>query len=170
MNWSTVIPASAMMRRRVPARICLWSGNNDSGVRLGPTQHHVTTALATKYETNPFQGRPHVSTRKVRRQFGHELRSSPLGCFDIDEFSADLGRNRISCFTAILDVQLNCLADVGERFSAVVALTDASRKRWDDRDVAAVLFLFQDDCVAHSPFPSVVSYYYLKLEFIGIRM
>ena len=123
-----------------PRTNLLMVGNNDSGLRLGPTQHHVTAALAAEYETNPFQGRPHVSTREVRRQFVHELRSSPLGCFDIDEFSADLGRNRISCFTAILDVQLNCLADVGERFSPVVALTDASRKRWDGRDVAAIPF------------------------------
>jgi hypothetical protein len=70
----------------------------------GPTQHYVTTALAAEYETDPFQGRPHISTREVRRQFGHELRPCILGCFDIDEFSPDLGRNRISCFTAILDV------------------------------------------------------------------
>ena len=82
----------------------LMVGNNDSGVRLGPTQHHVTTALAAEYETDPFQGRPHISTREVRRQFGHGLRPCVLGCFDIDEFSPDLGWNRISCFTTILDV------------------------------------------------------------------
>jgi hypothetical protein len=41
-----------------------------------------------------------------------------------DEFLADLRWDRIASVAAVLDVKLNCPADIGERFRAAVALTD----------------------------------------------
>src|SRR5690242_20637463 len=59
---------------------------------------------------------------------------------DFDKLLAGLGRNRITGVAAILDVQLNRLADVGQRLGAVVPLAHAPRQRRHARDIASIFF------------------------------
>ena len=57
---------------------------------------------------------------------------------DFDKFLTDLCWDRIASVAAVLDVKLNCLADIGKRFGTAVALTDTPCQRRDTGDVAAV--------------------------------
>jgi hypothetical protein len=56
---------------------------------------------------------------------------------DFDEFLADLCWDWIASFAAVLDVKLNCLADIGKRFGAAAALADTPCQRRDAGDVKA---------------------------------
>src|ERR1700722_16741695 len=69
--------------------------------------------------------------------------------FDFDEFSARLGRNWIASIAAILDIKLDGLPDVVQRLVASITLADTSRQRRHADNVSAILFLLQNDRIAH---------------------
>src|ERR1035437_6818445 len=68
------MPASATMRRRVPARICLWVGYDNPGMRFVAAEDHVAATLAAEHEACPFQGGSHFSAAQVDRKLGHVVR------------------------------------------------------------------------------------------------
>ena len=68
------------------------------------------------------------------RKLGH----GRLRGLDFDKFLTGLCWDRIASVAAVLDVKLNCLADIGKRFGAIAALTNTPCQRRDASDVAAI--------------------------------
>jgi hypothetical protein len=123
-------------------------GDDDAGVRVIAAKDHVTAVLPPETETGPLQRRTNLPTRQVDRKLGHVLRFS-LRSLDLDELLAGFGRNRVAGVAAVLQVKLDRLTDVSQRFGPGIALADASRHGRDAGDIATVCFLFQDDRVPH---------------------
>jgi hypothetical protein len=123
-------------------------GHDNAGVRVIAAKNHVTAILPSENEASPLQRRTNLSTRQVDRKLDHVLRFSLRG-LDFDELLAGLSGNRIAGVATVLQVKLDGLSDVGQRFGSRVALADASRQGRDTGDIAAVRFLFQDNRVPH---------------------
>src|SRR2546423_875074 len=93
--------------------------------------------------------------RGLRDQTGQwevSPRAMPLysrGGVNLDEFGAGLGGNRVTGITAVVDIQLDRLANVAERVGARVPLADAAGQDGDGGDVPAIGFPFQNHRVAH---------------------
>jgi len=104
-------------------------------------KNHVTAALAAEHEACPFQGGPDFSSRKAGGKFGHGPKPLRLGRLDFDEFLADLSRDRIASVATVFKIKRDCLANVGKRLDAGVALADAAYQCGNARYVAAIWLL-----------------------------
>lgn len=126
-------------------------GNYNPRVWLLATQHHVAAGLTTKDEAGAFEGGADFSARQIGGELGHVAAASRfrLGRVDLNEFLADLSRNRISGGATVLNIKLDGFADIAQRFCASVALAYTSWQRRHAHHVSAVLFLLQHDGIAH---------------------
>jgi hypothetical protein len=108
----------------------------------------VAAALTAEEKSGALQSGSHVVPGQVGGEFGHVPRPNLCG-FNLNEFLARLGGNRIPVGAAILQIDLDGLADIAEGLSSGIPLADAAGQRWNAGDISAIWLLFQNDRVSH---------------------
>ena len=99
-------------------------GHHGASVRLLAPQYHVTAGLSAKNESGALQCFTHFTAGQVGGKLSH-LRPRLSG-LDFHDFFPCLSRNRITRCTAIVNIELDRLADIGQRFFSAITLTDAA--------------------------------------------
>jgi hypothetical protein len=99
--------------------------------------------IGTKHKFGAFQGGTNPATGKVGWEPSHLKR------FDLDDLLARLSRDRIAGVTAVRNVELDGLADVGEDFRMRVSLADTAGQGRDAGDLTTIRFPLQNHHVAH---------------------
>jgi len=98
--------------------------HDNAGMRSIAAEDHVAAGLPTKHETGALQSPPDFATG----QPGGETRQGRLCGLDFYEFLASFCGDWIPCITAIFQIELDRLADVGKRVGASIPLAYASGK------------------------------------------
>jgi hypothetical protein len=126
---------------------------DNTPVRDVATKDHMAPLLAAEDEAGAFQRGTDLAPGQTGGELGHPrghgIAADWLCGFDLDEFLAGFGGDRITGIAAILQIELNGLADVGQGFGPRVALTDTPGQSRNANHVSPVGFPLQDNRVAH---------------------
>src|ERR1700683_2366524 len=116
----------------------------------GTSRRRIMWLPVWRLKMNPARSNA-ARTSRPERSVGSLATCQSLGLWSLDfnQLFAGFGGNRIARVPAILHVKLDRFTNIFQRFSAIIALADASRQRRYAGDVATIFFLLQYDRIAH---------------------